>query len=326
MSSKAWWVVLLLAGVAVLSPQTYTATVRGVVTDASGAVVAGATVTLHNLEQNRPYTFTTNQAGEYVLVQIPPGSYSLSVKATGFKAHQRTGLTLEVAQVAEINVPLEVGAISESIEVTGQTPLLETASSTLGEVVNSKTTEALPLNGRNVMQLVALTPGINQTRSSREATSASGSIPVNGFSANGGRNVSNEVMLDGSPQVVMGYNQPAFVPSPDALQEFKVQTNNLSAEYGRTGGAVVNLVHRSGTNQYHGVLYKFLRNDNFDSNGFFNSKNGKVRPPFRYNQFGFTLGGPLTPSRANTFFFLNYEGVREVDPGSVTFSVPTAKM
>src|SRR2546426_6520255 len=279
---------LLLAGVA--AAQTYTATVRGVVTDASGAVVAGASVTLHNIEQNRPYTFTTNQAGEYVIVQLPPGSYTLTAKAAGFKAHQRTGLTLEVAQVVELDVPLEVGAVTESIDVTAQAPLLETASSTLGEVVNSRTTESLPLNGRNVMQLVALTPGINQTRSYREATSASGSIPVNGFSANGGRNVSNEVMLDGSPQVVMGYNQPAFVPSPDALQEFKVQTNNLSAEYGRTGGAVVNLVHRSGTSQFHGVLYEFLRNDKFDANGFFNNRNGKARPPFRFNQFGFTLG------------------------------------
>jgi hypothetical protein len=315
---------LFMAGAA--AAQTYTATVRGVVTDASGAVIAGAAVTLLNVEQNRSYPFVTNQSGEYVVVQLPPGSYNLSVKAAGFKQYQRTGLTLEVAQVVEIDVPLEVGAITEAIEVTGQAPLLETASSTLGEVVNSRTTEALPLNGRNVMQLVALTPGINQTRSSREATSASGSIPVNGFSANGGRNVSNEVMLDGSPQVVMGYNQPAFVPSPDALQEFKVQTNNLSAEYGRTGGAVVNLVHRSGTSQFHGVLYEFLRNDKFDANGFFNNKNGKARPPFRFNQFGFTLGGPLTPSRSNTFFFLNYEGVREVDPGSSTFSVPTSKM
>ena len=202
---------LFMAGAA--AAQTYTATVRGVVTDASGAVIAGAAVTLLNVEQNRPYPFITNQSGEYVVVQLPPGSYNLSVKAAGFKQYQRTGLTLEVAQVVEIDVPLEVGAITEAIEVTGQAPLLETASSTLGEVVNSKTTEALPLNGRNVMQLVALTPGINQTRSSREATSASGSIPVNGFSANGGRNVSNEVMLDGSPQVVMGYNQPAFVPN-----------------------------------------------------------------------------------------------------------------
>ncbi|HTM49392.1 MAG TPA: TonB-dependent receptor [Bryobacteraceae bacterium] len=323
MNSRTAWIFLLTG---LVWAQTYTATVRGIVTDASGAVVPGATVTLTNTEQNRPYTFSTNQAGEYALVQVPPGSYTLSVKATGFKSYQRSGLTLEVAQVAAIDVVMEVGAVTEAIDVTAQAPLLETASSTLGEVVNSKTTEALPLNGRNVMQLVALTPGINQTRSSREATSASGSIPSNGFSANGGRNVSNEVMLDGSPQVVMGYNQPAFVPSPDALQEFKVQTNNLSAEYGRTGGAVVNLVHRSGTSQFHGVLYEFLRNDKFDANGFFNNRNRKTKPPFRFNQFGFTLGGPLTPSRSSTFFFLNYEGVRQVDPGSATFSLPTPRM
>jgi len=136
-------------------------------------------------------------------------------------------------------------------------PLLQTACSTLDALVNSKTAEFLPLNGRNILQLVALRPGINISRSARRATTGSGSISSMAFSANGGRDVSNEVMLDGSPQIVMGYNQPAYIPSPDALQEFRVQTTSLSAEYGRTGGAVVNLVHRSGTKEFHGVLTSF---------------------------------------------------------------------
>src|SRR5262249_2294878 len=161
------------------------------------------------------------------------------------------------------------------------------------------------------------------SRSYRSATTGSGSIPSNAFSANGGRDVSTEIMLDGSPQIVMGYNQAAYVPSPDALQEFRVQTNSLAAEYGRTGGAVVNLVHRSGTKEYHGVLYEFLRNDKFDANNFFSNRNGQAKPPFRFNQFGFTLGGPLTMSRQTTFFFLNYEGIRQVNPGKSTFTVPT---
>jgi len=317
---------LVQAGMPVLLGQTQTATVRGVVSDRSGAVVPGAAVTLTNTAQNRPWPATTNAVGEYVFVQIPPGPYSLGVEAQGFKRHQQGGLTLEVAQIAELNITLEVGAVAETVEVTGQALLLETASSTLGEVVAGRAVEALPLNGRNVLQLVALTPGINTTRAFRDSMTGSGSIGAVGFSANGGRNVSNEVMLDGSSQIVMGYNQPAYIPSPDAVQEFKVQTNALSAEYGRTGGAVINLVHRSGTQQFHGVVYEFLRNDKLDANGFFENRNRRPRRAFRFNQFGFTLGGPLAPSRKSTFFFLNYEGIRQVNPGSATFTTPTTKM
>ncbi len=306
--------------------QTQTATLRGVVQDATGAVIPGATVTLTNVDQNRPWKSTTNQVGAYVLLQIPPGNYKLEVEAAGFKKFEQAGLILNVAQVAEINPVLELGAVTEVIEVTGQSPLLETATSTLGEVVNSITTENLPLNGRNVLQLVALTPGITTNTNYRGQMQGSGSIGSNGFSANGGRNVSNSIMLDGSPQEVMGYNQPAYVPSPDAVQEFKVQTNALSAEYGRTGGAVVNMVHRSGTSEFHGVVYHFLRNDAFDANGFFNNLNGRPKAAFRYNQFGATAGGPLTPSRQTTFFFVNYEGVRQVNPGSTTMTVPTPRM
>ncbi len=302
------------------------ATLRGIVQDSSGASVASATLKLTNVDQNRSWSTKANESGAYVFLQIPPGNYSLAVEASGFKKYSRTGMTLEVAMVAEINIPLEVGQLSESIQVSGETPLLETASSTLGEVVNSITTENLPLNGRNVLQLVALTPGINVNSAYRNQTSGSGSIGSNGFSANGGRNVSSSILVDGSPQEVMGYNQPAYVPSPDAVQEFKVQTNNLSAEYGRTGGAVINMVHRSGTSRFSGVLYEFLRNDKFDANGFFNNLNGRGRGPFRFNQFGGTLGGPLSKSRQRSFFFVNYEGVRTVNPGSATFTVPTEQM
>ena len=318
--------VLFFLIVATLSAQTQTATVRGVVTDRTGAVIPGTAMVLTNVDQNRSWRSTANSEGEYVFVQIPPGDYMLNAEAKGFKKYQRSGITLEVAQIAALDVNLEVGDIAEVVQVSEQVALLETASSTLGEVVNNKTTEALPLNGRNVLELVQLTPGINTTRSYRSSTAGSGSITAVAFSANGGREVSNEVMLDGSPQIVMGYNQPAYVPPPDALQEFRVQTNGLSAEYGRTGAAIVNLVHRSGTKDFHGVLYEFLRNDKFDANAFFNNRNGKPRTAFRYNQFGFTLGGPLTLSRQSTFFFVNYEGIRQVNPGSTTFTVPTAAM
>ena len=306
--------------------QTQTATVRGSVTDASGAVIPGAALTLTNIDQNRPWQGESNASGAYLFQQIPPGNYSLGVEAAGFKRYERPRFVLQVAQVAEIDIPLEVGDVTEVVEISAEAPLLATATSDLGEVVNSLTAESLPLNGRNVLQLIGLTPGINTTRNFRNSTSGNGSISAVAFSANGGRNVANSIMLDGSSQEVMGYNQPSYIPSPDTLQEFKVQTNAFSAQYGRTAGAVVNMVTRSGGSEFHGVLYEFLRNDKLQANNWFANANGRDRAPFRFNQFGGTLGGPLTPSRQRLFFFQSVEFRRQVNPASVTQSVPTPLM
>jgi outer membrane receptor protein involved in Fe transport len=321
---------LALAAILALTPalfgQTQTATVRGTITDSSGAVLPKAQLVLTSIDQNRPYRTASNDAGEYVFLQGPPGHYKMTVEARGFKRFQRDEFTLEVAQVMGLDVQMQVGSTSEVIEVTGEAPLLEAESSALGEVVNSRTTEALPLNGRNVTQLVALTPGINTSPGFRNNMDSNGPTTTNGFSANGGRNESSTILVDGSPQEVMGYNQPAYVPDPDSVQEFKVQTNSLSAEYGRTGGAVVNVVSRAGTRQFHGALYEFVRNDAFDANGFFNNRAGRSKSAFRYNQFGGTAGGPMTPSREKTFFFFSYEGLRQVNPAANFFTVPTAAM
>ena len=318
--------VLLCLGPSLLAQTS--ATVTGVVQDSSNAVVPGAALRLVNVDQDRPWTGRSNSVGAYTFQQIPPGNYRLEVEAAGFKKFTRDGLILNVAQVVEINVTMTLGSVAETVNVTAETPLLETASSALGEVVNKVTGENLPLNGRDVLQLVALTPGINTTSTYRSggATSGSGNISAVVFSANGGRTVSNQILLDGTPQEVMGFNQPAYIPSPDAVQEFRVQTNSLSAEYGRTGGAVVNIVHRSGTREFHGTLYEFLRNEKLDANGFFRNLNGQTKSGYRYNQFGFTLGGPLTPSRERLFFFLNYEGLRLRSAGGGYSTVPTAKM
>lgn len=317
---------MLSAAAVWTSAQTQTATVRGEVTDSTGAVIPGAALTLTNLDQNRPWEAESNAAGAYVIQQIPPGNYSLVVQADGFKRYERQRFILQVAQVAEINVPLEVGDITETVEITAEAPLLETATSDLGEVVNSRTAESLPLNGRNVLQLIGLTPGINTTRNFRNSTNGNGSISAIAFSANGGRNVANSIMLDGSSQEVMGFNQPSYIPSPDTLQEFKVQTNAFSAQYGRTAGAVVNMVTRSGGSEFHGVVYEFLRNDKLQANNWFANANGRDRAPFRFNQFGGTLGGPLTPGRQKLFFFQSVEFRRQVNPASVTQSVPTPRM
>ncbi|HEY3836627.1 MAG TPA: TonB-dependent receptor [Bryobacteraceae bacterium] len=316
---------LILAGH--IYAQTEAATLRGVVHDSSHAVVPNAAVTLTNLDQNRVWKASANDRGEYDIEQIPPGRYSLAVELRGFKKYLQPAMTLTVNQVAEVDVTLEPGSMSESIEVHDEVPLLETANSTLGEVVNHLTTTALPLNGRNVMQLVALTPGINTPPSDHGAAPfASGQIATVGFSANGSRDLTSVVLLDGSPQEVMGYDQPGYVPPPDAVEEFKVIANTMSAEYGRTGGAVISMVHRSGTKDFHGNLYEFLRNDVLDANDFFDNRTGQPRAPFRFNQFGATAGGPLTTTRQSTFFFFSYQGVRQQNPSASFYTVPTDAM
>jgi hypothetical protein len=309
-----------------LLAQTQMATIRGVIQDSSGNRIPGAILTLTNVAQGRTWTAQTNEIGAYAFSPIPPSDYTLRVEATGFRKVERSGLTLQVAQVANLDLTMEIGAISETVEVFAQAPILESASSTLGEVVNSRTTEALPLNGRNSLQLIALVPGVGMTPSFITTTIGNGVTDAVGFNVNGGRNLSNTILLDGSPQEVPAFNEAAFVPNPDTLQEFRVQTNALAAEYGRTSGGVINIVHRSGGREFHGVLYELLRNDKLDANNFFNNRNNRQRAPFRYNQFGFTAGGPLTPSRQSTFFFASYEGVRQVNSGSTFFTVPTVRM
>ena len=315
------------AGATMIYAQTEAATLRGQVRDSSQAAVPAASVTLTNLDQNRSWNATTNERGEYDIEQIPPGRYSLAVEARGFKRFVQPEMTLTVNQVANVDVKLELGSVTETMQVSGEAPLLDTASSAMGEVVNHLTTTALPLNGRDIMQLVALTPGVNSPPSDHTSQPfASGNIASIGFSASGGRDLTSLVLLDGSPQEVMGYDQPGYVPPPDAVEEFKVITNSMSAEYGRTGGAVISMVHRSGGKDFHGNLYEFLRNDKLDANDFFDNKTGNPRPAFRYNQFGGTAGGPLTTSRQTTFFFFSYQGVRQDTPSASYYSVPTNAM
>jgi hypothetical protein len=296
------------------------------VADQTDAAVANAFIALTNIEQQWTRRNKADASGEFVFVQVPPGNYMLSVEAPGFKVHHRRGLTLEVAEITVIDVRLEIGSATESIDIKGDSPLIEPGSTSLAEVITGSAIRSYPVNVRNTSNLLALTPGINTTRGFRGPGSSSGASDRIAFSAGGGRRYTNEVMLDGSPQVVMGQNQPAYIPTPDALQEFSVQTNALSAEYGRTGGAVLNLVHRSGTNEFHGAVYEFLRNDKLNANNFFLNRNGRARLPSRVNHFGAAVGGPLTRSRYSTFFFFNYEGVRVSDPRKQTFTVPSSSI
>ncbi|HYK89239.1 MAG TPA: carboxypeptidase regulatory-like domain-containing protein [Acidobacteriota bacterium] len=300
--------------------QTYTATIRGTVTDASKAVLPGATVTATEVGRDVKHTIQTDSTGRYVLAALPPGSYVLTVEAVGFKTFTQPAFTLVVQQQATIDVELSVSGVSTSIEVVGATPLLNTAAPTMGQVIENKFMQTAPLSDRNPLALIMLTPGLVPTEGE-----ASGTAGVN-FVANGTRNSTAEVVLDGA--AISGIEQNSsitdlkYTPSVDVIEEFKVQTNYFSAEFGNTGGSIVNMVSKSGTNEFHGVGYGFFRNSSFNANDFFSNQQGLSIPETSRKVFGFTMGGPII--KGKTFFFADYEGNRSDSATSTTTTVPTA--
>jgi hypothetical protein len=288
----------------------------GTVIDASGASVPGATVAAVNVDTNFAYHATSEATGEWTISPVRIGSYRVTVTARGFKTAAVGPLTLEVQQRQRVDVTLEPGEIRETVQVTGTAALLETDTSERGQVINSRLMSGLPLNGRNAVQLAQLTAGVT--------ASEPGGRDENGFgfSANGARSLQNNFLLDGIdnnsnlPDLLNEANY-VVMPSVDALQEFKVQTDSYNAEFGRANGAVVNATIKSGTNQIHGVVYEFLRNDKLDARNFFDAQ----RPSYKQNQFGATLGGPII--RDKLFVFGDYEGLRVRQGQTLTNQVPT---
>ncbi|MGC8761852.1 MAG: carboxypeptidase regulatory-like domain-containing protein [Bryobacteraceae bacterium] len=296
------WAVAVILGNPVLAQET-TATLRGVVVDASKGVVPEAKVTATNTLTGVGRSASTNRDGAYVLPLLPAGPYELTVEAAGFQRYVQKGIALTINQQAVVNVELSVGSRSESVEVMEEASPVNTVQGATGQVIGSTAIHQLPLNGRNYLQLATLQPGIApQNIAVIEFTPALGG--QQGFSANGLRPQSNNFLLDGADNNDGVLGTAAGVPSPDALEEFRILTNAYSAEYGRGGGAVVNVLTRSGTNDVHGSAYDFLRNQVFDARNFFSPG----VPPLTQNQFGGTLGGPIRRNR--TFFFASYEGFR----------------
>jgi len=298
--------------------QVETARITGTVTDASGAVIPGVQITMVHLQTNRKVAATTNEAGHYVSIPLPLGNYRVEAETPGFKHVVRSGITLQVQQTAVVDVKMQVGEISERIEVVAEAPLLNTVEATQGQVIENKRIVDLPLNGRDYIQLALLSSGTAQGIGGR----------IGGFSAGGQRASQNNYLLDGvdnnqmqsSAQSVRG---EAVKPSTDAIQEFKVVSNSYSAEYGRAGGGVVNVVLKSGTNNLHGTVFGFLRNEVFDAKNFF-ARSDLPKPPFKRSQFGGVLGGPIM--RDKTFFFADYEGTRIRESKTVVNTIPTLAM
>ena len=324
---------LLLAGLILMaaSPsaafaQAVTGTLLGTVTDTTGAVVAGAKVTVTNQNTGFARTVKTDAIGEYTVASIPTGVYTVLAEMDGFKATALSNIELGVDQRARIDVKLEVGAMTESVTIEAQTPLLQTSSSELGTTVKDEQIQALPLNGRNFVSLTRGVPGIlrgipgsNIDGAGSLAWRASAS-----FSANGQRSRDNNYMLDGVDNNETWLQTVVIFPSVDALDEFKLQTSTYSAEFGRSLGGVVNLQIKSGTNSYRGSLFEFHRNDALDANNFFNNRAGRKKPDFTQNQFGGTFGGAIFKDK--TFFFADYQGHREELGQTFLSTVPSVKM
>jgi hypothetical protein len=291
--------------------------IRGTVTDPSGGAVSAATVQLVNEGTHLTREVQSGSNGEYIFIEVPIGSYEIDLTAPGFKKSVRKGIALDLNQVLTVDIVLQVGGSTDVVEVTGAPPVVDTTSTQLGAVVNERSSTQLPLNQRDVYQLLQLQPGV-QSQLGNDLFFGSDKAGV--VTVNGGRGRSNNYTVNGGDGNDLFANLPAVEPSPDSIEEFRVISNSFDAEYGRNSGAVVNVVTKSGTNALHGSFYEFFRNDVLNAHPFTFTESPK--PAFKQNQFGGTLGGPIRKDK--TFFFASYEG-RRVVQGIVSqpVTVPT---
>jgi len=296
--------------------------ISGVIHDPSGAAVPNAKIVLTNEDTNISTSTTSGAEGQYTFSPVKAGHYSVSASASGFQTVKQKNVTLDVQQKLEVNISLTIGQTTETVVVDAAPPLLQTLDASVGQVVEEKAINDLPLNGRNFTFLAQLSAGVTQGQQDTRGLGASGS-----FAANGLRPAQNNYLLDGidnNTNLVDFLNGTAYSVKPpvDAVQEFKVETNNYSAESGRSAGAVLNATLKSGTNAFHGAVWEFLRNDKFDAANYFENAGGVRKGEFRQNQFGATFGGPIL--RNKTFFFMDYEGTRIRQANPYTSTVPTA--
>jgi Carboxypeptidase regulatory-like domain/TonB dependent receptor len=316
--------VAVISSVPVLSAQEVTASITGRITDAQGAAIVGASVTMKETDRGTDWPTKTNSEGIYVFPRLPVGNYDLRVEAPGFKASVKAGIRLEVNLHTTFDIALQVGATSESVSVTAEAPLLQTDSNQVGGVIAAATIENLPLISRNPVALTLLNAGVTTPDPSSFNSgqrSTGGGRPY----VNGNREEANNFMLDGLDNNFTSDNLVAYQPNPDAIEEFRLITNNASAEFGNYQGGVINVVMKSGTNQYHGNVFEDFRNDKLNANNWANNwnlqPNGQAtpRPPLRWNQFGGTFGGPIKKDKL--FFFMDYEGLRKAVPPAVVGTV-----
>ncbi|HTE88513.1 MAG TPA: carboxypeptidase-like regulatory domain-containing protein, partial [Terriglobales bacterium] len=291
-----------------------TASITGTVADPSGAAVSGATVTAKSVERGLLYTAVTNDSGIYRIAQLPVGKYEVKVEKQGFASASVPEFVLSLNQVARIDVGMKVGQVSETVEVTGATPALETEVTQVDTVINAATNDNLPLASRNYVQLTLLAPG-SVTTNPASFTSGNNTDFYSGRPLiNGNREQANNFLLDGMDNNQVSDNLLGYTPAPDAIQEFNLITSNAPAEFGNFQGGIVNATIKSGTNQYHGDVWEFFRNDVLNANSWSNNANSLPKAKLRWNMFGATLGGPIIKNKL--FFFADYQGQRFNIPSS----------
>src|SRR5882724_1647865 len=306
---------LLISGSAASAQTAATGQIAGTVIDPVKGSVPDAVVTVKNDATGVVRTVRTGADGDYVVPLLPPGNYSVTVAAPGFKTQTNTNVVVEVATTATANIKLQLGEASQSVTVEATAVVLQTDSATNGGVVNDKTVPALPLSSRNYTQILDLQPGVS---GSVPNAASLGKNSVDVF-VNGGRIMDNSYQMDGQDVGNMETQGTGSIlsiggisiPSPDAIQEFKVQTSLYDASYGRGAGANVNVVTKSGTDRIHGVVFEFVRNNKFNANDFFLNAAGQPRPELKQNQFGGTIGGPILKQKL--FYFGSYQGTRQVN-------------
>jgi hypothetical protein len=299
--------------------QVETARIIGTVKDSSGALIPAAAITITNTDTNISSATTAHADGNYESVPLRIGNYRVAAESAGFKRVVREGIVLQIQQTAVVDFTLEVGQVTQDILVTASAPLLTVNEAAQGQVIDNQKVVDLPLNGRDYIQLALLSAGANETAPGAR---------TGGFSGSGMRSTQNNYLLDGvdnnNVQIAyQGRQGESVKPNVDAIQEFKVMTNSFSAEYGRATGAIVNVSLKSGTNQIHGSVFEFVRNDKLDAKNFFDLPD-EPRPPFKRNQYGFSLGGPVI--RNKTFFFGDYEASRIHESRTVNNTIPTPLM
>ncbi len=297
--------------------QTGTASITGLITDQTGAALPGVTVTATNPATNVVHVAVTNETGNYTITPVTVGSYVVKAELAGFRTSTTPPLALEARQVARLDFKMAVGALAETVEVTGAAPILQTETTTVGEVLSGTTVQSLPLNGRNTGQLALLLPG-TVTYNPRGFTNI-GSINMNRPFVNGNREQTNNFTVDGLDVNETIDNRVAYQPIPDALAEISVETNNYAADVGNVGGAVISSVIKSGVNRFQGNAFEFYRNSDFDANTWENNRSGAAKQERKQHIFGGTLGGPVV--KDHVFFFGDYQGSRQDAPGFATASL-----
>src|SRR5438094_2402777 len=301
--------------------QALSGTIVGTVTDSSGAIVPGVSVTVTNEGTGFSRTVVANESGRYVAPSFPTGSITVTAEQPGFQKLVRKGIVLTAADTVTVDLQLQVGSVEQTLLVNEDAPLLQTESATVSALLNNRQILDLPLNGRSFTQLLTIQPGATAVAPNLATGAAYNARANTSVSVNGSQTGNNSYLVDGMYNKGLWLNNLVIVPTIDAIQEVSVLASNFSAEDGDAAGSVTVVQSKSGTNAFHGSAYEFLRNDKLDANTFFNNRASVAKPPFRRNEFGGTIGGPIRQNK--TFFFSDYQGIRLSQPVTSVSTVPT---